>query len=140
MGSRLPVQRRKVNPKTEAQKVVTAPKKAGKNVKASENVEKVKLKKPAKQKLKFCQKSSDDESSSSSAESMKLESDYDLDDDWETECLFCFTKYKDDGSGEQWVQCLKCRRWAHELCGADDVQFVCTMCQKVNKQGIIIKQ
>lgn len=31
------------------------------------------------------------------------------------ECLYFLQPYKQDKYGEQWIRCVKCLRWAHEL-------------------------
>lgn len=92
-------------------------------------------KKTVNRKLNFS--SEDDDSFLSDNSSVQLQSDSDSDDP-DTECLFCNSKYSDDGSGEQWVQCMKCKRWAHELCGAEDANFTCPMCSKRTKNGFYI--
>lgn len=52
----------------------------------------------------------------------------------DAECLLCGCLYSEDKHGEQWRQCMKCFRWAHEDCGADDL-FICPQCTKqMNKK------
>jgi hypothetical protein len=50
-------------------------------------------------------------------------------DDLDAECLFCGCLYSEDKRGEQWRQCRRCYRWAHEHCGAD-ANFLCEQCGK----------
>lgn len=58
------------------------------------------------------------------------DSSSDDNDDTDAECLLCGCLFSEDKSGEQWRQCRRCCRWAHELCGAD-VNFVCDQCNKL---------
>ncbi|CAH1110536.1 unnamed protein product [Psylliodes chrysocephalus] len=51
-------------------------------------------------------------------------------EDNDAECLFCTNLYSADTHGEQWVKCIKCYRWAHEHCGAEDANFICPMCEE----------
>ena len=49
-------------------------------------------------------------------------------------CFHCQGNYSTDKGGEIWIQCLKCKRWAHENCmdevGADTGdEFLCLDCQ-----------
>lgn len=60
----------------------------------------------------------------------------DGEDDLDAECLFCGTVYSKDGSGEEWVKCTN--RWAHENCGAEDVNFICPMCDHRSKKSIYL--
>ncbi|XP_069669360.1 uncharacterized protein [Periplaneta americana] len=55
------------------------------------------------------------------------DSEFEGNDD-DAECLFCTGLFSDDTRGEKWVQCSKCRRWAHEDCGADEEHFICSTC------------
>lgn len=40
----------------------------------------------------------------------------DNEDSTDEECVYCCQPYKLDECGEQWIRCMKCLRWAHELC------------------------
>jgi len=44
--------------------------------------------------------------------------------------LYCNKPYKNDIHGEKWILCIKCVRWAHELCaGVDNFKtYTCEMC------------
>lgn len=48
------------------------------------------------------------------------------------ECVYCNQPYKNDESGEQWIRCIKCLRWVHELCAGIEKgrwkTYVCDMC------------
>jgi hypothetical protein len=46
------------------------------------------------------------------------------------ECLICGGTESDDPEGEKWIQCNKCRLWAHELCVEvnDPDFFFCDFC------------
>lgn len=44
-------------------------------------------------------------------------------------CLVCLHPYSNSKGGEQWIQCTKCRRWAHLACGTNDIFYVCVNCQ-----------
>ncbi|KAJ4430478.1 hypothetical protein ANN_22694 [Periplaneta americana] len=35
-------------------------------------------------------------------------------------CIFCNQAFCKDTCGEQWIRCLKCLRWSHELCAGVD--------------------
>ncbi|KAI4468483.1 tc5 transposase dna-binding domain [Holotrichia oblita] len=54
--------------------------------------------------------------------------------DNDAECLFCGSLFSEDKRGEQWRQCRRCLRWAHEDCGADEV-FVCKQCEKFESKN-----
>lgn len=44
-------------------------------------------------------------------------------------CLYCLDTYKNSASAEKWIQCTMCRKWAHEACAPDDIDFfVCINC------------
>ncbi|CAH2004356.1 unnamed protein product [Acanthoscelides obtectus] len=42
----------------------------------------------------------------------------DDEDSNDEECLFCNESFKNDIHGEQWIRCMSCLGWAHELCAA----------------------
>lgn len=48
----------------------------------------------------------------------------------ETECLFCEESYRSSVTGDDWVQCTQCRRWAHEKCtkSSNLTFYVCINC------------
>lgn len=73
----------------------------------------------------------EDSSSDSDCQSFESEnSDNDYEDE-DTECLFCTGRFSDDQHGENWVQCVRCYRWAHEDCGVEEDNFVCPNCVKL---------
>ncbi|KAJ8887220.1 hypothetical protein PR048_013435, partial [Dryococelus australis] len=40
----------------------------------------------------------------------------DDEDSADEEWVFCNQPYKEDYSGDQWIRCIGCLRWVHELC------------------------
>lgn len=62
-----------------------------------------------------------------------LNDDSEDEENYDAECLFCTGQFSADQQGEQWVKCRKCYRWAHEDCGAEEVEFICPMCEKRGK-------
>lgn len=46
----------------------------------------------------------------------------------ETYCLCCLDSYSSSAPGEIWIQCLKCKLWAHESCASKKKRFVCSNC------------
>lgn len=69
--------------------------------------------------------------SSSSEDDVPLVSTDD-EDSADEECIFCGEPYRTDRSGEQWIRCVVCLRWSHELCAGTDRQswktYICDMC------------
>ncbi|XP_050499611.1 uncharacterized protein LOC126880040 [Diabrotica virgifera virgifera] len=47
----------------------------------------------------------------------------------EDECfyLICLELFSNSVSKEKWVQCTKCKEWAHEACTAGDILFLCAI-------------
>lgn len=43
-------------------------------------------------------------------------------------CLVCGDKFNDSGPNEVWIQCTKCKDWAHKKCGHGSVFYVCENC------------
>ncbi|KAL1510085.1 hypothetical protein ABEB36_004740 [Hypothenemus hampei] len=98
------------------------------------NKSKEATKKTAQKKRKI---SKDKESSSESSN----KSDYSVDDSTDEspdrsqnengKCFYCLGLFSEDVHGEKWIQCVSCRRWAHEECsGIEDVAdfYVCEFC------------
>jgi hypothetical protein len=58
----------------------------------------------------------------------------DDEDSADEECLYCCQPFKEDKCGEQWIRCVKCFRWAHELCSGSEKKawktFTCEACNK----------
>lgn len=46
----------------------------------------------------------------------------------DTECIVCCEPYANSKSRETWVQCLGCKKWAHNACTAGDPYYVCHNC------------
>ncbi|CAH1992582.1 unnamed protein product [Acanthoscelides obtectus] len=44
-------------------------------------------------------------------------------DDESTICLECIESYVDSVPGEQWIQCITCKLWAHSKCVKGDLMF-----------------
>lgn len=60
------------------------------------------------------------------------DSDEDLSEDEDAECLFCAGRFSEDNEGEDWIRCCKCFKWSHRptLCaGSDDKIFICDLCK-----------
>ncbi|GBP24910.1 hypothetical protein EVAR_12574_1 [Eumeta japonica] len=48
----------------------------------------------------------------------------------DTTCIFCYSKFSDDTSGEIWVMCQSCELWAHNDCaGAEGDYYICDFCR-----------
>lgn len=48
-------------------------------------------------------------------------------------CIYCLEPYANSKAKEKWVQCTKCKKWAHEDCTKGDVSFfVCVHCHSDN--------
>lgn len=51
----------------------------------------------------------------------------------DTRCIFCDGEFLKSSSGESWIACSRCERWAHEKCTAYDSQskneFICDFCE-----------
>lgn len=54
----------------------------------------------------------------------------DNDDSADEECLYCNEPFKNDILGKKWIRCIKCGRWAHEICaGIDNYDtYKCELC------------
>lgn len=50
----------------------------------------------------------------------------------DSRCFYCKEKYSETKRNDDWIQCIKCRRWAHELCTGWPQKalkyFVCDEC------------
>ena len=46
--------------------------------------------------------------------------------DWR--CLVCDDTYHNSASGEEWVQCVKCKQWAHCACTDGSQKYVSDFC------------
>ena len=40
-------------------------------------------------------------------------------------CLACCEHFNDSRPGDDWVQCLTCKHWPHELCTTGEDIFIC---------------
>lgn len=56
----------------------------------------------------------------------------DNEDSADEECIYCSQAYKLDKCGEEWIRCIRCLRWAHELCSGTGKtgwkEFTCDFC------------
>lgn len=43
-------------------------------------------------------------------------------------CLVCGDKFDDSAPNEVWIQCTRCKNWAHEKCGRGSLFYVCENC------------
>ncbi|KAF2890002.1 hypothetical protein ILUMI_16171, partial [Ignelater luminosus] len=43
--------------------------------------------------------------------------------DESTICLECTESYADSVPGEQWIQCITCKLWAHSKCARGNLMF-----------------
>lgn len=43
-------------------------------------------------------------------------------------CVCCTEPYSNSKAKEKWVQCLKCKAWAHEACTGGKLSYVCHNC------------
>ncbi|KAI4455663.1 zinc finger fyve/phd-type [Holotrichia oblita] len=52
-------------------------------------------------------------------------------EDSDTICIYCTSKYRHSKAGEGWIQCQNCKGWAHDACGGvseHDEEFICLLC------------
>lgn len=56
----------------------------------------------------------------------------DNEDSADDECIYCQEPYQNDIRGEAWIKCIKCARWAHELCSGVECwkTYICEFCKK----------
>jgi len=47
----------------------------------------------------------------------------------DADCVYCTGRFSEDRSGEEWIRCTKCCRWAHILGAGKKEDFVCEPCQ-----------
>lgn len=73
----------------------------------------------------------DNLSSSSDDEEVPIVSTDD-DDSADEDCMYCNQPYKLDTCGEQWIRCISCLHWVHELCAGVEKnewkKYVCDFC------------
>lgn len=53
----------------------------------------------------------------------------DSDEDGESFCLVCFKTYSTSKPGQDWIQCISCKKWAHIACAKDTPFYTCFNCQ-----------
>lgn len=57
------------------------------------------------------------------------EDETDSDGDGEAFCLVCLKAYSSSNPGQDWIQCISCKNWAHVECGEDSNLYTCINCQ-----------
>ncbi|KAJ8957115.1 hypothetical protein NQ318_007330 [Aromia moschata] len=50
------------------------------------------------------------------------------DDEEDSLCIVCLEAFSNSESGEEWIQCRACKKWAHVHCGGDDPLYTCVHC------------
>lgn len=43
-------------------------------------------------------------------------------------CIVRLKPYSESKSGQDWIQCTACKKWAHYHCGGEDPFYVCLHC------------
>lgn len=51
-----------------------------------------------------------------------------LKEDTEWFCIVCMDPYGESKSGEEWMQCIKCKYWAHSNCAGKITPYKCYKC------------
>ncbi|XP_050549651.1 uncharacterized protein LOC118268371 [Spodoptera frugiperda] len=49
-------------------------------------------------------------------------------EDEECFCLVCMSSYSNSRPGEQWIQCISCKLWAHEECTESGLSYISQNC------------
>lgn len=57
---------------------------------------------------------------------IKVESESEEEDD--ALCIICLEPYSKSKPGQNWIQCISCRKWAHIECGKDCTMYTCIHC------------
>lgn len=57
---------------------------------------------------------------------LKVESESEEEDD--ALCLMCLKPYSESKPGQDWIQCISCKKWAHIECGKDSKLYTCIHC------------
>lgn len=63
------------------------------------------------------------------------------DDGNDADCLVCGEKYSDSASGEGWIMCYKCHKWAHDACAGveeEDDCFKCDLCERSARKRLFL--
>lgn len=83
----------------------------------------------------FPDDSSDDEPLINIVKKKTLARNHPKKDDWEissedddTFCLVCDKIYQEEKEKEDWLQCTKCKMWAHDHCAKSDPFYICINC------------
>lgn len=59
---------------------------------------------------------------------IKKERESESEDDEDTLCLVCLKPYLQSKPGQDWIQCISCKKWAHIECGKDSKVYTCIHC------------
>lgn len=62
------------------------------------------------------------------SKAVRFEQTSDESEDEDAVCLRCLKRFSESRSGQQWIQCTSCRKWAHLECGKDCPRFICIHC------------
>ena len=57
---------------------------------------------------------------------MKVESESEEEND--ALCLICLEPFSESKPGQDWVQCVSCKKWAHIECSEDCNMYTCIHC------------
>ena len=60
-------------------------------------------------------------------------------EDDNTACIYCNELYSDSMGGEGWIQCIQCRRWAHENCSGPKRKMTILLAIFVNRPYLTAK-
>ncbi|CAH2016379.1 unnamed protein product [Acanthoscelides obtectus] len=99
-------------PKAKPRKATNKGRKRGKTMIATDTPEKERRQKKNQQRKQVQYSSSEEE------DDIVHLVETDDEDSNDEECLFCNESFKNDIHGEQWIRCMSCLGWAHELCAA----------------------
>lgn len=44
-------------------------------------------------------------------------------------CVICGDTYENSASGEEWIKCNSCTKWAHDMCTEGNDIFQCPACE-----------
>lgn len=58
----------------------------------------------------------------------KMKMEYESDEDDDALCIICLEPYSASKPGQDWIQCISCRKWAHIECGKDSKLYTCIHC------------
>ncbi|KAG8314309.1 hypothetical protein J6590_108630 [Homalodisca vitripennis] len=67
--------------------------------------------------------------------SRKKEESSEDDEEEDCFCLVCTGPYKESKLGDDWVQCMECKKWAHVKCTKNERFYVCINCHSEMEMG-----